>query len=99
MQAILQYKFSPGFDKLEEELRAFEFLVHTYRALFGEEISDSITQALIMSQMPAEIRAHLELKTTRTAKLTSLMSSLSKMRIASTGSSAGAINPTAMETG
>ena len=30
---------------LEEELRAFEGLVQTYRALFGEEISDSITQA------------------------------------------------------
>ena len=24
MQSMLQYKFSPGFDKLEEELRAFE---------------------------------------------------------------------------
>ena len=40
MQAILQYKFSPGFDRLEEELRTFEGLVKTYRAIFGEEISD-----------------------------------------------------------
>ena len=46
-QAILQFKFSLGFDKLEEELRAFESLVQTYRALFGEEISDSTTQAVI----------------------------------------------------
>ena len=43
MRAIRQYKFSPGFDKLEEEVRTFEGLVQTYRALFGEEISDSIT--------------------------------------------------------
>ena len=56
MQAILQYKFSLGFDMLEEELRTFEGLVKTYRAIFGEEMSDSITQAIIKSQMPAEIR-------------------------------------------
>ena len=62
MQAILQYKFSPGFDRLEEELRTFEGLVKTYRAIFGEKISDSITQAIIKSQMPAEIRPHLELQ-------------------------------------
>ena len=100
MQAILQYRFSPGFDKLEEELRVFEGLVQTYRALFAEEISDSITQAVIKSQMPAEIRTHLELQTfTRTAELTSLMSSLSKMRTATTVSNAGAIGPTPMEIG
>ena len=63
MQAILRYKFSPGCDQLEEELRAFEGLVHTFRALFGEEISDSITRAVIKSQMPAEIRTHLGLQT------------------------------------
>ena len=69
MQAILQFKLSPGFDKLEEELRAFEGLVQTYRALFGEEISDLITQAVIKSQMPAEIRARPELQTfARTAE-------------------------------
>ena len=80
MQAILQYKFSPGFDRLEEELRTFEGLVKTYRAIFGEEMSDSITQAIIKSQMPAEIRPHLELRTfARTAEITSLMSSLYKM--------------------
>ena len=60
MQAILQYKFSPGFDKLEEELRTFEGLVQTYRALLGEEISDSITQAVIKSQMPIEIVREVE---------------------------------------
>ena len=27
MQSILEFKFSPGFDKLEEELRTFEGLV------------------------------------------------------------------------
>ena len=100
MQAILQYKFSPCLDKLEEELRVFEGLVQTYRALFAEEISDSITQAVIKSQMPAEIRTHLELQTfTRTAELTSLISSLSKMRTATTVSNAGAIGPTPMEIG
>ena len=31
MQAILQYKFSPGFDRLEEELRTFEGLVNENR--------------------------------------------------------------------
>ena len=99
-QAILQFKFSLGFDKLEEELRAFESLVQTYRAPFGEEISDSITQVVIKSQMLAEIRAHLELQTfARTAELTSVMSSLSKIRIASTESSAGASNPTPTEIG
>ena len=81
MQSILQYKFSPGFDKLEEELRKFEGLVKTYHAVFGEGISDSIAQAVIKSQMPAEIRTHLELQTfTRTTELISLMSSLSKTR-------------------
>ena len=100
MQAILQYKFSPGFDRLEEELRTFEGLVKTYRAIFGEEISDSITQAIIKSQMPAEIRPHLELQTfARTAEITSLMSSLSKMRTASTGSSAASNGPVPMEIG
>ena len=94
-QAILQFKFSPCFDNLEEELRAFEGLVQTYRALFGEEISDSITQAVIKSQMPAEIRANLELQPfARTAELTSLMSSLSKMRTATTGSHAVNTGPT-----
>ena len=100
MQAILQYKFSPGFDRLEEELRTFEGLVKTYRAIFGEEKSDSITQAIIKSQMPAEIRPHLELQTfARTAEITSLMSSLSKMRTASTGSSAASNGPVPMEIG
>ena len=100
LQAILQNKFSPGFDWLEEELRTFECLVKTYRAIFGEEISDSITQAIIKSQMPAELRPHLELQTfTRTAKITSLMSSLSKMRTASTGSSAASNGPVPIENG
>ena len=68
MQSILQYNFSPGFDKLEEELRKFEGLVKTYHAVFSEGISDSITQAVNKSQMPAEIRTHLELQTfTRTS--------------------------------
>ena len=100
MQAILQYKFSPVFDRLEEELRTCEGLVKTYRAIFGEEISDSIKQAIIKSQMPAEIRPHLELQTfARTAEITSLMSSLSKMRTASTGSSAASNGPVPMEIG
>ena len=100
MQAILQYKFSPGFDRLEEELRTFEGLVKTYRAIFGEEKSDSITQAIIKSQMPAEIRPHLELQTfARTAEIISLMSSLSKMRTASIGSSAASNGPVPMEIG
>ena len=100
MQAILQYMYSPGFDRLEEELRTFEGLVKTYRAIFGEEISDSITQAIIKSQMPAETRSHLELQTfARTAEITSLMSSLSKMRTASTGSSATSNGPVPMEIG
>ena len=38
MQSILQFKFSPSFDKLEEELRTFEGLVKTYHAIFGEAI-------------------------------------------------------------
>ena len=88
MQSILQYKFSPGSHKLEEELRTFEGLVKTYHAVFGEAISDSITQAVIKSQMPAEIRTHLELQTfAGTAELISLMSSLSKMRTEVTRSS------------
>ena len=100
MQAILQYKFSPGFDRLEEELRTFEGLVKTYRAIFGEEISDSITQAIVKSQMPTEIRPHLELQTfARTAEIISLMSSLSKMRTASTGSNAVSNGPVPMEIG
>ena len=37
MQAILQYKFSPGFDKLEEELRVFEGLGHTHGDWMGQE--------------------------------------------------------------
>ena len=100
MQAILQFKLSPVFENLEEELRAFEGLVQTNRALFGEEISDLITQAVIKSQMPAEVRAHLELQTfARTAELTSLMSSLSKMRTATTGSQAVNTGPTPMQIG
>ena len=85
MQSILQLKFSPSLGKLEEELRTFEGLVKTYHAIFGEAISDSITHAVIMSQMPAEIRNHLELQTfARTTDLVNLMSSLSKMRTAAT---------------
>ena len=99
-QAILQYKFSPGFDRLEEELRTFEGPVKTYRAIFGEEISDSITQAIIKSQTRSEIRPHLELRTfARTAEVTRIMSSLSKMRTASTGSSAASNGLVPMEIG
>ena len=88
MQSILEYKFSLGFDRLEEELRTYEVLVKTYHAIFGEAISDSTTPAVIKSQMPAEIRTQLELQTpARTADLVSLMSSLSKMRTAATSSS------------
>ena len=80
MQSILQFKFSPGFDRPEEELRTFEGLVQTYHAIFGEAISDSITQAVIKSQMPTEIRTDLELQTfARTTDLVNLMSSLSKI--------------------
>ena len=90
-QSILQYEFSPGFDMLKAELRTFEGLVRTCRATFGEEIPDSITQTVIMSQMPAEIRPHPELQTfARTAELTRLMSSLSKTRMASAGASPAA---------
>ena len=79
MQSILQFKFSPGFDKLEEELRTFEGLVKTYQAIFA--------QAVIKSQVPGDIRTHLGLQTfTRTADLVNLMSSLSKMRTAATSS-------------
>ena len=96
-ESILQNKFSSGFDKLEEELRTFEGLVKTYRAIFRAEILDSITQAVIKSQIPAEMRLDLELQTlTRTAEL---MSSLSKMRTASTESSAAAQYPEPMEIG
>ena len=50
--------------------------------------------------MPTEMRAHLELQTfTRDAELTSLMSSLCKMRTASITSNAGATGPTPMEIG
>ena len=59
-----------------------------YHATFGEAISDSITQAVIKSQIPAEIRTHLELQTfARTTDLVNLMSSLSKMRTTATSSS------------
>ena len=89
----LQYKCSPGFDKLE-----FEGLVKTNRAIFSEAISSSITQAVIKSQMPAEIRTHLELRTfARTADLVSLMSSLPKMRTAATSSSSAGHGPVPME--
>ena len=83
MQSVLQFKFSPGLDKLEEELRTFEVLAKTYHAIFGEAIFDSNTQTVIKSQMPAEIGTHLELQTfARTTDLVNLMSSLSKMRTA-----------------
>ena len=81
MQSILQCKFSPGFDKLEELVQKYQHLVKTYHAVFSEGITVSIAQAVIKSQMPAEIRTHLELQTfTRTTELISLMSSLSKIR-------------------
>ena len=77
-----------GVDKLEEASRTFEGLVKTYHAIFGEVISDSITQAVIKSQMPAEISTHLDLQTfARTTDLVNLMSSLSKMRTPATSSS------------
>ena len=89
-----------GFDKLEEELRTFEGLVKTYHAIFGEAISDSITQAVIKSQMPAEIRTHLDFQTfARTTDLVNLMSSLSKMRTAATSSSSAGHGPTPKEIG
>ena len=98
MQPILHDKFSPGFDKLEEELRTFAGLVKTYHAIFGEAISDSITQAVIKSQMLAEIRTYLDLQTfARTSVLVSLMSSLSKMRTAATSSSSAEHGPVPME--
>ena len=60
---------------LEEELRTFEGFVKTYHAVFGEAISISLDHAVIHSQLPAEIRTHLELQTVaRTAELISLMS-------------------------
>ena len=100
MHSILQFKFSPGFDKLEEELRTFGGLVKTYHAIFGEAISDSITQAVIKSQMPAEIRTHLELQTfARTAELINPTSSRSKMRTTTTSTSAAAHGPAPMEIG
>ena len=100
MRSFLQYKFSPGFDKLEEELRTFEGLLKTYHAIFGEAISDSITKAVIKSQMPAEIRTHVELQTfARTADLVSLMSSLSKRRTAATSSSLAGHGLVPMEIG
>ena len=72
----------------------------TYHAVFGEAISDSITQAAIKSQMLAEIRTHLGLQTfARTAELISLMSSLSKMRTAAASSSSAAHGPVPMEIG
>ena len=90
----------PGFDKLEEELRTFEGLVKTYHAIFGDAISDSITQAVIKSQMLAEIRTHPELQTfARTTDLVNLMSSLSKIRTAATSSSSTGHGPTPMEIG
>ena len=99
-QSVLQLKFSPGFDKLEEELRTFGGLVKTHHAIFGEAISDSITQAVIKSQMPAEIRTHLDFQTfTRTTDLVNLMSSLSKMRTAATSSSSAGHGPTPREIG
>ena len=99
-QPILQFKFSPGFDKLEEELRTIEGLVKTYHAIFGEAISDLITQTVIKSQMPACSRTHLELQTSaRTTDLVILMSSLSKTRTAATSSSSAGHGPTPMEIG
>ena len=87
MQSILQFKFSPG-------------LVKTYHAIFGEAISDSMTKAVIKSQMPADLRAHLELQTfARTTDLFNLMASLSKMRTAATSSSSAGHGPTAMDIG
>ena len=100
MQSILQYRFSPGFDKLEEELRKFEGLVKTYHASLRWGISDSIAQAVIKSQMPAEIRPHLELQIfTRTTELISLMSSLSKIRTATTSPNVAALGPVPVESG
>ena len=94
MQSILQCKFSPGFDKLKEELRTVEGLVKTYHAVFGEAISDSITQAVIKSQMSAEIRTHLVLQT-----FARTMSILSKMRTSATSTSSAAHGPVPMEIG
>ena len=66
----------------------------------SETISDSITQAFIKSQMPAEVRTHLELQTfARTTDLVNLMSGLSKMRTAVTSSSSAGHGPTPMEIG
>ena len=72
----------------------------TYHAIFGEAISDSITQAVIKSQMTAEIRTHLELQSfSRTAELVSLMSSLSKIGTTTTCPKAAALGPVPMESG
>ena len=90
----------PHFDKLEEELRKFEGRVKTFDTDFGETIADSIAQAVIKSQMLAEVKTHLELQTfTRTTELISFMSSLSKMRTASTNPNAAALGPVPMESG
>ena len=70
----------------------------TYHAIFGEAISDSIRQAVIKSQMPAEIRTQLQ-TFARTTDLVNLMSSLSKMRTAATSSSSAGHGPTPMEIG
>ena len=100
MQAILQYKFSPGFDRLEEELRTFEGLVKTYRAIFGEKISDSNHRQ--SSSRKCLLRSDLIWSCTRSREPPRSQVScqdLSKMRTASTGSSAVSNGPVPMEIG
>ena len=69
--------------------------MRTYRAIFGEEIPDSITQAVIKSQMPAEIRTSSGAANIRDNRRTH--KSHVKLWTASTGASAAAHGPVPME--
>ena len=109
LTAILKFAFTGRLDKFDEELQSFQGMVKRYETLYSEVLPDSIHQALLKSNAPAEIKTQVELTTFLDAnELANTLVSFTKARMVSAGptlaaqsskasSPAGASDPNAMQ--
>jgi hypothetical protein len=67
LTAIMRYSFSVKMESWEDEVQRLEGMIILYERTHSEVLADSLKQALLKLNAPAQIKAHVEMQTFTTS--------------------------------
>ena len=68
MQALMNGTFAGGLENFEDNVEEFKQQVSRFESRFQVEVHDTVLQAVLKNNAPAEIRDKIELRPTRTSR-------------------------------